>query len=137
MPGGPITLGRAGSGIVAGGQFLSVHNQPQANLAVIANAVTAVPDPPTTLHADIQLAARPNPAAGLTRIHFTLARPEPVTLTIHDIAGREVKRLLDDALLPPGDHDMRFDTRALPNGLYLCRLQAGAALVTRKLVIAR
>jgi hypothetical protein len=85
----------------------------------------------------IQLAiARPNPAATTTRIGFTLARSGHVTLAVYDLAGREVRRLVD-APHPPGEHQVRFDTGALPNGLYLYRLRAGATEVTRKLVVTR
>jgi hypothetical protein len=99
--------------------------------------VAGVPHQPETIRG-VQLApGRPNPAAGTTLIGFTLARAGHVTLTVHDVAGREVKRLLDDAPRDPGAHEVRFDTSALPTGLYLCRLRAGAESVTRKLVIAR
>jgi len=118
------------------GQFSFIHNQPQANLALIANAVTAVPDPPLSSRA-FRLTARPNPAAGVTRIGYTLARAANVTLVIHDVAGREVMRLLNEAPREPGEHEARFDTRVLPNGLYLCRLRIGTESVTRKLVVAR
>jgi len=44
---------------------------------------------------------------------------------------------LDDTPHGPGVHEVRFDTGALPNGLYLYRLRAGGAEITRKLVVTR
>jgi hypothetical protein len=123
-----------GGSIGVSGQFAWIHNQPQANFALIANAVTSVPESPGSI-GGIQLAiARPNPAATTTRIGFTLAHRGHVTLAVYDLAGREVRRLVD-VPHPPGEHEVRFDASTLPNGLYLYRLRAGGTEVTRKLVV--
>ncbi len=125
-----------GNSICVSGQFSFLHNQPQANLALVANAVTGVSGRPRSL-VGIHLAeARPNPASGITRMRWTLARTANVSLTLYDVSGREVERLLVDSPQGPGEHEVRFDASALPNGLYLCRLRAGAESVTRKLVTA-
>ncbi len=72
----------------------------------------------------------PNPAVASTTIRFRLGRPAPVTLTIHDLAGRRLRRLLDASPLPAGPHTAVWDGRddggaPVANGVYLVRLTAG------------
>ena len=43
----------------------------------------------------------------------------------HDVAGREVGRLLD-ASLEAGEHAVSLERRALPGGVYWVRITAGA-----------
>ncbi|MBK6900948.1 MAG: hypothetical protein IPH09_17395 [bacterium] len=62
-------------------------------------------------------------------------------LTIHDLAGREVRRLVD-VRLPAGRHTSPWDGRdkagqALPAGTYLARLQAGDRVETEKLSLVK
>jgi hypothetical protein len=137
MRGTVVQVTAIGGSIGVSGLFSWMHNQPQASFALIANAVTGVPGAPTASR-EVQLAlARPNPSTGVSRIGFTLARAAIITLAVYDVSGREIKRLLDDAPRGPGEHEVRFDTSALPNGLYLYRLRAGLVEITRKLVVTR
>jgi hypothetical protein len=74
-------------------------------------------------------AVAPNPmAASGTRLEFSLAEAADVTLTIHDLAGREVARLIDGPL-PPGLQVLHWsgldrDGRKLHSGVYYARLAA-------------
>ena len=79
--------------------------------------------------AEIALAAAPSPASGPMRLSFALARPERVALTIFDLGGRIVRRVIDESL-PAGPHARSWDGaddrgRALPSGRYFARLTAG------------
>lgn len=73
--------------------------------------------------------AEPNPFAGATRFHLSLAETTPVRLEIYDVSGRLVARPAGGAL-PRGEHVLAWDGRdrgghALPSGVYLYRLLAG------------
>jgi FlgD Ig-like domain len=64
-----------------------------------------------------------------------------VRLDIFDISGRLVRRLLD-ATLPGGNHPVDWDGRtngmeSSPSGIYLYRLQAGGAVVERRMLLLR
>ena len=83
----------------------------------------------------------PNPAAGPTTLAFRLDQPGPVTLTVHDLLGREVARLVDGAR-PPGEHTVTWDGGdgsgvGLGAGVYLVRLRAGDETRTRKVLLLR
>lgn len=75
----------------------------------------------------------PNPFTRTTVIPYFLPEPQPVTLTVYDLLGREVARLAD-APQAPGAHEVLFDATGLAAGTYLCRLQAGSRTITRTLV---
>lgn len=71
----------------------------------------------------------PNPVIGSATIGFTLGRPASVRLSLYDITGREVRRLLDGDRIPAGSHTIPFDAAdpgagALPGGLYYYRIEA-------------
>jgi hypothetical protein len=52
--------------------------------------------------------AAPNPSRGSVDLRFALRSTAPVTLDTFDVAGRRVARLLDAAVLAPGEHALRW-----------------------------
>lgn len=106
------------------GQLLRVTPQPTSS------EHTAVPRA-SALHA-----AYPNPFATATELGFRLAAPAHVRLTVHDLLGRQVATVADRRF-GAGDHALTFEAGALPAGLYVARLEAGAATQTVKLVKVR
>jgi flagellar hook assembly protein FlgD len=84
----------------------------------------------------------PNPFRASTTIGFDLPRAEHVHLSIFDIGGRRVKTLARGGLLESGSHSFEWNGRddggaLLATGLYFCRLEAGSASETRRIVFAR
>ena len=78
----------------------------------------------------------PNPFAGHTTIAFRTANRTRVTITVYDALGRVVQ-VLQDGLLGPGSHAVRFDGSAMPAGLYLYRIVAGESEAKGSMVIYR
>src|SRR6185436_3424785 len=71
----------------------------------------------------------PNPAHGPTLMRFHLATASDVTMVIHDVAGRVVRRAALGRL-DPGDQRWTWDGRddrghLVPSGVYLSRLMVG------------
>ena len=85
------------------------------------------------------IAAAPSPFARDTRVLFALERPGAVSLTVHDVAGRRVRTLVDGALTARAHAiawDGRDDTGAeTAAGVYILRLVtpggSGSAKVVR------
>jgi hypothetical protein len=75
---------------------------------------------------------QPNPFNQITRIPFHLKSSRHVTITIHNLLGVEIYKLVDD-LLPQGDHTINFDGSGLNGGLYLCRISSGSCYDVVKL----
>jgi hypothetical protein len=90
----------------------------------------------------IQLATpSPNPMRDAAAFEWSLAREGPVTLTIHDLAGRRVATL-ESGEHPAGPHRSRWDGRdgsgALePPGVYIARLVTRGEWLTARFVLAR
>ncbi|MBD3235346.1 MAG: CocE/NonD family hydrolase [Candidatus Eisenbacteria bacterium] len=81
----------------------------------------------------------PSPLHGAAAIEFVLAAPRPVSLRIHDAAGRRVCTLANRRLLGAGRHCLTWDGRdalgrAAPAGAYYLRLEAEGDARTRSLV---
>jgi mono/diheme cytochrome c family protein len=78
----------------------------------------------------------PNPFNPSTVIGWRLAVGGRTRITVHDITGREVARLVD-AVYPAGPHQVTFDASGLPSGVYLYRLNTDMGGITRKMVLMR
>lgn len=80
--------------------------------------------------------AYPNPFNPTTTVAFALPSAQFVTLTVFDMLGREVKRLVD-GYLGAGDHEVQFHAGDLPTGLYMYRLAAPDVTLTRSVTLLR
>jgi hypothetical protein len=78
----------------------------------------------------------PNPFNPSTEIRFRLQRSLFVSLTVVDLLGRQVATLIQGPR-EAGEHALRFDATGLASGIYLCRLQAGDASRTMKMLLLR
>jgi endonuclease I len=78
---------------------------------------------------------RPNPFRRLTTVAFTLDRATAVGLSVYDVQGQLVDRIIPDRMLPPGDHHVEFHACDLPSGIYYCRLEAQGRVLTRTMII--
>ena len=85
----------------------------------------------------------PNPFNSMTTIRYmTSGDAYPTRLTVHDLTGREVARLVDerDQQSPPsrgGLYAVRWEASELPAGIYLVRLESGRICRTAKILLVR
>jgi hypothetical protein len=89
----------------------------------------------------IGLTIAPNPLRRTSTISYYLRRAAPVTITLRDVTGRYVRRL-PGGLQPAGRHAIEWDGtddggRALPTGVYFCRMQAGRMADSRRVALVR
>lgn len=83
----------------------------------------------------------PNPFNPSTEIRFDLASAEHVTLTVYNILGQEVVRLVDGNY-PAGSHNVIWDGvdgdgRPAASGMYFYRIIAGTDSASRKMVLMK
>ena len=78
----------------------------------------------------------PNPFNPSTEIRFDLPQAGHVQLTIYDVSGKEVARLVNEAL-QAGAHALTWDASGSPSGAYLYRLTAGAFTETKVMTLVR
>ncbi len=78
----------------------------------------------------------PNPFNSRTTISFTIPSTDMVNLTVWDISGRMVKRLVGSTI-QAGTHSVTLDAGLLTSGLYFVRLEAGNLTTQRKLLLIK
>jgi hypothetical protein len=78
----------------------------------------------------------PNPFGRSTTIEYLLPRSGKVHIEVFDVSGRRVS-VLEEGFRPAGRYQTSFDARDLAAGIYLCRMQIGKEMWTRKLVCLR
>ncbi|MDX1419251.1 MAG: hypothetical protein R3181_04740 [Rubricoccaceae bacterium] len=103
----------------------------QGGFGVVVAAEPATPEAASTLHAP-----RPNPTRGPTLLSYEVEAPGHARLTVHDALGREVARPVDGPV-GAGAHEIPFDPGALPDGVYLIRLEAANIMAVQLLTLVR
>ncbi len=78
----------------------------------------------------------PNPFNPRTRMRFSLARTERITLVVYDVHGRQVAELLNGEM-KAGAHELYFDATGLPSGVYLYTLKTGNNSMSRKMTVLK
>lgn len=79
----------------------------------------------------------PNPFNPSTLISFELNEEAVVSLAVYNSIGQKVATVIDAKVLDAKQHQFRFDAAGLASGVYFYRLQAGAFVSTRKMVLVR
>ena len=108
--------------------------------------VIAQPESATSVEGDEELPRTfalapnfPNPFSTTTNLQVELPARAEVDLRIVDLLGRTVATLAQGPM-EAGTHTVRFDATTVPglsSGVYLVRLRAGSAVLTRKMVLLR
>ncbi|MCP4571699.1 MAG: hypothetical protein GY838_05050 [bacterium] len=108
---------------------------------VFAGGLAAAPETPITRGPVLRQNA-PNPFNPATIIGWELDAAGPIDLRVHDLAGRLVRTLVVGERSPAGSGEIRWDGcddrgRAVAAGVYLYRLRAGDAVVSRRMTMVR
>jgi hypothetical protein len=78
----------------------------------------------------------PNPFNPTTTIRYALPQSGLVSITVYNLLGKEVARLVDQ-VQEPGWHSVIWDASGMNSGLYLVRMQAGKQVFTRKMMLLK
>ena len=79
----------------------------------------------------------PNPARGDATVRFDLAEAADVSVRVFDVLGREVLAAPPQTLAAGAGRSVSLDVSALPAGIYVVRLAAGADAVTGRFTVVR
>ena len=78
----------------------------------------------------------PNPFNPVTSIEYAIPYEDKIVLTIYNILGEEIIRLIDETQ-PAGNYEITWDATGSASGIYFYRLQAGDFVLTRKMVLLK
>jgi subtilisin-like proprotein convertase family protein len=106
------------------------------NLSTVPT-VTSVPPTSHELPQGFQLAQNyPNPFNPSTKIAFQITGSHNTTLRVYDIFGRETATLVN-GMVNAGNYETTFDAKAFASGVYYYRLQSGAFVDTKKMILIK
>jgi hypothetical protein len=80
--------------------------------------------------------ASPNPFNPVTRIQYSLAADDVVSLNVYDVRGKLVESLVS-GVKPAGEHIVKWNAGQMPSGVYYYRLKVGNVTKTRKLILLK
>jgi hypothetical protein len=132
--------------VTTGGNGVTGHDETSENWSswIVADetpgvcTLSNVGVPAPVAHPGLALApAAPNPSSASVRLGYSLAKDGRVRVTIHDVSGRMIARLVD-GFEPAGTHGALWNGcdptgRPAPAGLYVVRLESGGAVATRRI----
>ena len=78
----------------------------------------------------------PNPFNPVTTIRYSIPQKGKVVLSVFNLLGQEVDRLVD-TILPAGVYDQVYHPSHLASGIYLCRLSMDGGVVLKKIVLLK
>jgi plastocyanin len=121
--------------------FCFIHEPIMEGSIIVTSATLGVGPSGVLTRAAFTRPPTPNPTRGALSFAIGLPRSAPVSLGVHDLAGRRVARL-QDGPLPAGEHPFRWDGRGadgrlVETGRYYIRLQTGSVQETRPVSIVR
>jgi hypothetical protein len=92
----------------------------------------------TTVPQSFQLLQNfPNPFNPTTTIEFALPQRATVTLDVYNSLGAKVATLIDNQRMNAGVQNLTFDATNFSSGLYIYKLQAGAHVMMKKMMLLK
>jgi Secretion system C-terminal sorting domain len=82
------------------------------------------------------LSISPNPSNDAAFIRISSKGAETLTLTLHNILGQEIMRLVRQ-VPSAGEHEIALDTSTLPQGVYQCCVGTISAWKSVRLLVQR
>ncbi len=78
----------------------------------------------------------PNPFNPSTIVEYNIREAGLVSLKVYDVLGKEVATLVNEDKAV-GTHNVTFDARNLPSGVYFYTIKAGNFISTKKMMLAK
>lgn len=78
----------------------------------------------------------PNPFASSTTVTYEVTESTPVTITVWDVTGQRITRLVDGTR-SPGYYEITFDAGSRPSGTYFLRLDTPTDTQSHRMVLLK
>jgi len=124
------------------GDVIRIYNQIKLVRDVVTTATPETGEESSSLPTKFELQQNyPNPFNSTTKIQFSLPDQSKVTLSVMNMLGQEVTRLVDRQM-EAGNHSIEWiaETRqgdVLPSGLYFCHLITNHGEATTKMILLK
>lgn len=78
----------------------------------------------------------PNPFNPSTKIRFSIASTQQISLTIYDMNGKEISKLVNE-VLPAGEYETEFNSNGLSSGIYYYKFSTSDFIDVKKMVLIK
>lgn len=121
---------------------VNLQNNPPCKHAYVLyfKNYTVVPVENTHLQIPIEFKLHsnfPNPFNLKTEIAFDVPKRERITITIFDVSGKEIVKVINNEYKNPGKYVIPFDGTNLSSGTYFCRMDSGDYSNTIRMVFLK
>lgn len=123
------------------GYIVVYTNDPDELLVSIP--VTLTTEPEVSIHNDLEIPKTysleqnyPNPFNTTTTIEFSLPISSLVSLSVYDILGRKVEKILNQHM-DAGRYSIKWNARNVPTGIYFVRMVSSKFSQTRKVMMLK
>ena len=124
----------------------TIRMQPNVNCLVKAGQILTIPGCTYTLPAppskttaftvgDITLKVYPNPTRSVTNLIYELPERQHVNLTVYDLSGKTVQRLVNEAQ-DAGIYHFDWNVERLNPGTYIVRMIVGEAVRYERIIVS-
>jgi hypothetical protein len=120
-----------------GGSFQFIEDTTDPALNKIRRLSTKEGPAITGNESAIRLRVVPNPLHNTGELRINVREPAELKLTIYDVLGRVVRRLLPATLKEAGEFAIPIDMNGLPNGIYTIRAESESAKAATKFSMVR
>ena len=131
--------------IRSGGVYVNIHTSAnpggeirgQLLPGIIEVPIGVVDEDVAQLPTTVQLKQNfPNPFNPVTSIEYTIPFEDKIVLTIYNILGEEVTRLVDEKQFA-GHYEVTWNAANTASGIYFYKLQSGDFSLTKKMVLLK
>ncbi|NMB82238.1 MAG: T9SS type A sorting domain-containing protein [Ignavibacteria bacterium] len=78
----------------------------------------------------------PNLFNPTTKINYSIPETGLVLIKVYDMLGKEIGTLVNEKK-PSGHHEVEFDGRSLPSGIYFYSINYNNQILTRKMILLK
>lgn len=136
-PRGLALVGNNSSFISASNSKLMGGYSVDSSSKIILNNVLSIKNTGSITPSIINLKQNyPNPFNSATIIEYSLPEETSVTITLYDLAGREIE-ILDSGHKLSGNHKIQFDARYLSSGMYYYQLRTNNYQTTHSMILLK
>ena len=79
----------------------------------------------------------PNPFNPITNIHFSLSNSEKISVSVFDVNGNLVKKLIDNKMMTSGNYNITWNAYAAASGIYFINFSNGIETINQKIILQK